>query len=186
MSNGIFGIGVSGLYAAQAGLLTTGHNISNVNTPGYSRQQIIQTTQTPQYTGSGYLGQGTNVSTVQRIYSSFLASQTFQQQAGASHLDTYDAQVSQLNNLLGDSTTGVAPALSDFFSGINAVAANPADVAFAAIADFDGAVTDQPVSPDRSAIPAKPHRRQWADHFVGDDHQRPRGQHRQPESADRA
>jgi len=38
MSNGIFGIGLSGLYAAQAGLLTTGHNISNVNTPGYTRQ----------------------------------------------------------------------------------------------------------------------------------------------------
>jgi flagellar hook-associated protein 1 FlgK len=128
MSNSIFGIGVSGLNAAQAGLLTTGHNISNVNTPGYSRQQIIQTTQTPQYTGSGYLGQGTSVSTVQRIYSSFLASQTFQQQAGASHLDTYNTQVSQLDNLLGDSTTGVAPALSDFFSGVNAVAANPADV----------------------------------------------------------
>ena len=128
MSNGIFGIGISGLYAAQAGLLTTGHNISNVNTPGYSRQQIIQTTQLPQFTGSGYIGQGTNVSTVQRIYSSFLASQTFQQQAGSSHLDTYNTQVSQLDNLFGDSTAGLSPALSDFFSGINAVAANPADV----------------------------------------------------------
>src|ERR1700712_224670 len=123
MSNSIFGIGISGLYAAQAGLVTTGHNISNVNTPGYSRQQIIQSTQLPQFTGSGYLGQGTNVSTVQRVYSNFLASQTFQQQAGSSHLDTYNTQVSQLDNLFGDTAAGLSPALSDFFSGINAVAA---------------------------------------------------------------
>ena len=35
MGNSIFSIGLSGLYAAQAGLLTTSHNISNVSTPGY-------------------------------------------------------------------------------------------------------------------------------------------------------
>ena len=34
MSNGIYGIGLSGLVAAQAGLATAGHNIANVNTTG--------------------------------------------------------------------------------------------------------------------------------------------------------
>jgi len=128
MSNGIFGIGLSGLYAAQAGLLTTGHNISNVNTPGYTRQQTIQATAIAQHTGAGFIGSGTTVSTVRRVYSDFLNAQTLQQQAAASHLDTYSTQTSQLDNLFGDTATGLSPALSDFFAGVNAVAANPADI----------------------------------------------------------
>jgi flagellar hook-associated protein 1 FlgK len=128
MSNGIFGIGVSGLAAAQAGLLTTSHNISNVNTPGYSRQEILQGTRTPMFTGSGFFGQGVSVSSVRRVYSDFLASQTLHAQASASHLNTYNSQLSQLANLFSDASSGLAPALSDFFAGVNAVAANPADV----------------------------------------------------------
>ena len=37
----IFGIGVSALQNAQYGLMTTGHNITNVNTDGYNRQRVI-------------------------------------------------------------------------------------------------------------------------------------------------
>src|SRR5438094_7680544 len=120
MSNGIFGIGVSGLTAAQAGLLTTSHNISNVNTPGYSRQEIVQGTRTPMFTGSGFFGQGVSVSSVRRVYSDFLASLALHAQASASHMDAYHAQLSQLANLFSDASSGLAPALSDFFAGVNA------------------------------------------------------------------
>lgn len=60
----ILGIGVSGLNAAQANLLTTSHNITNADTAGYSRQQVIQSTSTPQFTGTGFIGNGVNVETV--------------------------------------------------------------------------------------------------------------------------
>ena len=83
MGTSIFGIGLSGLNAAQAGLTTTGHNIANVNTPGYTRQQLVQSARAPQFTGAGYFGQGTNADTVRRIYSEFLASQVRQTQASA-------------------------------------------------------------------------------------------------------
>ena len=128
MGNSIYGIGVSGLAAAQAGLLTTGHNITNVNTPGYSRQEALQAARQPQFTGGGYIGQGVNVTSVRRVYSDFLATQTLQSQAGASHLDTYNTELGQLSNLFSDATNGLAPALSDFFAGVNAVAAHPADI----------------------------------------------------------
>jgi flagellar hook-associated protein 1 len=127
MSNSIFGIGLSGLNAAQAGLTTTGHNISNVNTPNYSRQEIVQGTNVPFFTGSGFFGTGTNVSTVKRIYDSFLATQVQQAQAGASQLNSYQAQISQIDNLLGSSTAGLTPAVNNFFSAANSVAANPND-----------------------------------------------------------
>ncbi|MRR49967.1 MAG: flagellar hook-associated protein FlgK [Rhodocyclaceae bacterium] len=124
----IYSIGVGGLNAAQAGLYTTSHNISNASTAGFNRQQIIQTTNTPMFTGSGYIGQGTNVQTVQRVYSKFLTAQVLNAQAGSSEMDTYLTQLNQINNLLGDSTAGLAPALSDFFKGVQDVAANPSNI----------------------------------------------------------
>ena len=126
MSSSIFSIGVSGLNAAQAGLTTTQHNIANANTPGYNRQQIVQSTNLPQYTGAGYLGQGTNVSTVKRIYDDFLNTQVLQGQAQSSQLSTYLAQVSQIDNVLADPAAGMSPAMQNFFNSMNLVA-NTAD-----------------------------------------------------------
>jgi flagellar hook-associated protein 1 FlgK len=127
-SAGLFGIGLSGLSAAQAGLATTGHNIANVNTPGYSRQQTIQSARAPQFTGSGYFGQGVNVDTVRRVYSDFLASQVRYTQATAADLATRKSELDQLDNMFASSSSSLGPALGDFFAGVNTVAANPADM----------------------------------------------------------
>lgn len=124
----IFSIGVSGLNAAQAGMLTTNHNIANASTAGYSRQQIVQGTNTPVFSGVGFLGQGTNVQTVTRIYDQFLGSQVLSAEASASEMDSYLAQIRQIDNLLADPSAGLSPALSDFFKGVQDVAANPASV----------------------------------------------------------
>ena len=71
MGNGILGVSISGLNAAQANLQTATHNISNVNTPGYNRQEVIQSTNISLSSGSGFIGSGVRVSTVQRVYSEF-------------------------------------------------------------------------------------------------------------------
>ncbi|MBE7421510.1 MAG: flagellar hook-associated protein FlgK [Zoogloeaceae bacterium] len=128
MGTSIFNIGVSGLAAAQAGLLTTGHNISNASTPGFNRQQIVQGTSTPQFTGSGFLGQGTSVMTVRRIYSQFLAGQTLAAQTRLSELNAYADQLRQIDGLLADSSAGLSSALNDFFRGVHEVAAYPASI----------------------------------------------------------
>lgn len=124
----IFSVGVSGLNAAQTGILTTGHNISNASTPGYSRQQIIQGTNVPVLTGSGFIGQGTNVETVRRIYNDFLGKQVLSAETSAAEMDTYTAQIEQIDNLLADSSAGLSPALAEFFKGLQDVAANPSSI----------------------------------------------------------
>ena len=129
MANGIYGIGLSGLAAAQAGLLTASHNISNANTPGYSRQVVVLGTNIPQFTGGGFIGTGVDVTTVRRAYDDFLGAQATRAQSGASQLDSYSAELSKLDNLFGDPTTGLSPALGDFFSAVNAVTQHPADIA---------------------------------------------------------
>ncbi len=120
--------GLTGLNAAQMGLLTTSHNITNANTPGYSRQQVIQASALSQGTGSGFIGQGVNVSSVRRVYDELLVRQGLQAQTQSSQLDSYYAQIGMLDNVLGDSGSGLSPALQGFFSGVQNVATNPESV----------------------------------------------------------
>jgi flagellar hook-associated protein 1 len=128
MGTGIFGIGTSGLAAAQAGLLTTGHNISNASTAGFHRQEVVQRAALPQMTGAGFIGNGVEVSTVRRMYDQFLGSQVVQAQTQSSRLDAYYSQVKQLDDMLGDTSAGLAPALQQFFTATHDVAANPSSV----------------------------------------------------------
>ena len=125
MSTGLFGIGVSGLAAAQLGLLTTEHNVTNASTPGYTRQRTIQTAVVGLSTGSGAVGQGTNVATIERMYDKYLTAQVNSSQTKLSEIDTYYAEISQIDNLLADSSAGLTPVLQGFFNGVQQVAANP-------------------------------------------------------------
>jgi flagellar hook-associated protein 1 FlgK len=128
MASGIFNVAISGLNVAQAGVLTTGHNIANASTPGYSRQRIVQTTNAPQFTGAGFIGKGANVESIQRVYNQFLSSQVLSAQSGAAQADSYLAQIRQIDNLLADPSAGLSPAMADFFKGVQEVAANPASL----------------------------------------------------------
>ncbi|HZN23166.1 MAG TPA: flagellar hook-associated protein FlgK [Burkholderiales bacterium] len=128
MGIGIYGIGVSGLSAAQAGLVTTGHNIANANTPGFHRQQVVQSGALAQFTGAGAFGQGVEVDTVRRVYSDFLERETNRAQAHASYYAAYSGQLEKIDNLLSDPSAGLAPALQHFFEGVHDVASNPGSV----------------------------------------------------------
>ena len=123
---GIFNVAVSGLNAAQVGILTTSHNISNASTDGYNRQQIFQTTNTPMFTGAGFIGQGTNVETVRRVYAQQLSDQVLSASTGAAEMDSYLSQIGQIDNLLADPDAGLSPALSSFFAAVQEMAAYPA------------------------------------------------------------
>jgi flagellar hook-associated protein 1 FlgK len=128
MGTSIFGIGISGLNAAQIGLTTAGHNISNANTPGFHRQEAVQKTNIPQFTGAGFIGQGVQVDTVKRVYNEFLDNQVSEAQTKVSYYDSYNAQVAQIDNVLADVNSGLSPALQDFFAAVNDVAASPSSV----------------------------------------------------------
>ncbi|WP_199739123.1 flagellar hook-associated protein FlgK [Herminiimonas sp. KBW02] len=122
----LFSIAQSGLAAAQAGIATTGHNIANQATPGYSRQVVVQSSLGGQnLDGGGYIGSGTNVETVKRIFNDFLAAQVVSAQSSKSQLDTYYNQISKVNNMLADSSVGLSPAIQDFFKGVQDLVANP-------------------------------------------------------------
>ncbi|MBT9591440.1 MAG: flagellar hook-associated protein FlgK [Thiobacillus sp.] len=128
MASNILSIGQSALAAAQVGLSTTGHNIANAATPGFNRQVVVQGASLPQNFGFGFLGQGTEISTVKRIYSDFLGLQVQSAQTTKSGLDSYYSQIKQIDNMLADPTSGLSPTLQRFFSGIQELASNPASI----------------------------------------------------------
>ncbi|TJZ73822.1 flagellar hook-associated protein FlgK [Chitiniphilus eburneus] len=129
MASSVFNIGVSGLNAANLGLVTTGHNIANTNTPGFSRQYLKQSAPYPQLTGSGFTGLGVKVDSIQRVYDQFLTRQVQTAQSAASYLQTYLSHLEDIDNIVADPTTGVSPALQNFFAAVQNVATKPADTA---------------------------------------------------------
>jgi flagellar hook-associated protein 1 FlgK len=123
-----YSVGLSALRNSQIGLATAGHNITNASTPGYHRQSIIQSTNFPLATGAGFIGQGAHIDTVRRAINQTLETQLLQVQAHGAQLDSYLSEITQIDNALGSSTTGLSAALDRFFTAVSAVAANPADV----------------------------------------------------------
>lgn len=124
---GLISIAMTGINAAQAGLLTTSNNISNLSTEGYTRQRTVQASNTTVMTGAGGIGQGTHVVTVARMYSEALTKQVLGAQTSVSSLDTYNEQISQIDNMLADADAdaGITPVMQEFFDAIQSVATNP-------------------------------------------------------------
>jgi len=116
---------LSGLLASQQSLATTSHNIANVNTPGYSRQQALLDTYPATYAGNGFIGNGVQVSTIRRDYSASLTSALRSNNASYTGLDTLATLSGQVDNLLGDSTAGLTPTLQSFFNDVQQLANDP-------------------------------------------------------------
>jgi flagellar hook-associated protein 1 FlgK len=127
MSN-LISIGLSGLASSQAALATTGNNITNVATAGYSRESVVNTASNLQNIGVGYLGTGTTISDVRRIYNSFMDTQLQTSTALSADATAYSTQTGAVDTLLSDKNTGIGSVLSSFFSAVQTAAASPSDV----------------------------------------------------------
>ncbi len=122
----ILSIGVSALTANRQAMDTTGHNISNVNTEGYSRQTVDFATRRPDFRGIGYIGNGVDVAQISRQYDSFISSQVRNSQSVTSELQAYYDGASRLNEMVADAEVGIQPTLNDFFNALQGLADDPA------------------------------------------------------------
>lgn len=124
----LFNIGLSGLRASQTQLSVTGQNISNINTPGYSRQTAVQAARDPSFTGAGYIGNGTGVVDVQRVYNQFLTNQVRASTTINAESVAFQSQVEELNSLLSSTATGILPGMQNFFAALQTSAEDPASI----------------------------------------------------------
>jgi len=125
----VLNIGANGLQAAQIGIATTGQNISNANTPGYSMEVSQQVQEPAQGYSFGYIGHGAQVSTIVRQFNQLLTTQINSTQSTSSQLTSYSNMITPLDNLVADPKAGLSPVLQSFFSSLQNLSANPSGVA---------------------------------------------------------
>ncbi|MEK1909147.1 MAG: flagellar hook-associated protein FlgK, partial [Pseudomonas chlororaphis] len=123
----LLNIGMSGLSASQTSLMTTGNNIANADTAGYSRQQTVQGSKASNQYGNVFIGSGTTLADVRRVYNSYLDAQLQTTTSLNSDAAAYLGQITPVDKLLSDSGTGITGALTKFFASMQNVNAKPAD-----------------------------------------------------------
>ena len=128
MGSGIFSLGTSAMFASQAKLDTIAHNISNANTPGYSRQDVDLATEGGLYTGAGFYGRGVKIVTVNRETNEFLVKELNVNIAASAGDKTRLEKLKQLETALPTGENGLGYAASQVLNAFVDVANQPQDL----------------------------------------------------------
>ena len=129
MGSGLLGIGTSALLSTQRALDTIGHNVANVNTPGYSRQRVEVAARLPQTSSAGFIGTGVDITGITRSYDQFLTGELRSSSSGYNETNTLAALSNGLDNLLADQNSGLSPVLGSFFAAMQGAANDPTSLA---------------------------------------------------------
>lgn len=126
----LFDIARSALTTSQQALAVTGHNVANVNTPGYSRQEAVLTERPPLDGQPGMAGTGVMPTSIRRYTDQFVNRQLTAVQENLGRLTVSKEELFRLQNLFGDSNNqGIAARMNDFFRGLQDVSTNPSELA---------------------------------------------------------
>ncbi|BCG09903.1 flagellar hook-associated protein FlgK [Buttiauxella agrestis] len=129
MSSSLINSAMSGLGAAQAALNTVSNNISNYNVTGYTRQTTVLSQSQSTLGAGGWIGNGVQVSGVQREYDAFITNQLRAAQTQSSGLNTQYQQMSKIDNILSGTTNTLATTMQSFFTGLQTLVSNSEDPA---------------------------------------------------------
>jgi flagellar hook-associated protein 1 FlgK len=122
-------IGLSGLTAQQLALDVTSDNITNVDTPGYSEQTAELATGPTTVNNGLALGNGVQVTTVQRSYDSFLQSQMVAANAASGQATTTNSTLTMVQTQFNDlNSAGLSTSLQGFFSAWQSLSTDPTGV----------------------------------------------------------
>jgi flagellar hook-associated protein 1 FlgK len=128
MAIGLLGTAASGLQAFQRALSVTGHNINNANTEGFTRQRVELGTRPPSYTGEGYIGNGVQIESIDRMFDQFAVERLRDVTTTSAQYDTLAQFSARISNLLGDSKAGLNAGLESFFNAVQEVSNDPASI----------------------------------------------------------
>ena len=127
--NGIMSVAGQALMTQQKAINVTGHNIANVNTPGYSRQRLQMSTNPPSYSDIGLIGHGVNADSIERIYDRFLSTQINDENQGLGRWEAQKGAVEVLEMIFNESDGyGLGQAMSKFWDAWQLLTNNPAGV----------------------------------------------------------
>lgn len=119
-------IGYSGLNAAQIGIDTTGHNIANAETEGYSRQRVVTAAATPLNVHPGAVGNGTQVIEIARVFDSFVYGRYTTASQNKEYSDTLKRNLEELSSYFPEiDDIGIKNDLQSYFDMWQSLSNNP-------------------------------------------------------------
>ncbi len=123
---GILNVARGALLTQQRAIDVTGHNIANVNTPGYSRQRVNMQTNTPIPFSPGQMGTGVNAVEIQRIYDRFLGVQISNENQNLGRWEAQKGSIEKVEMILDETSGyGLSQAMSEFWNDWQDLANNP-------------------------------------------------------------
>ena len=124
-----FGIGISGLNAAQTAFDIIGNNIANAATEGYHRQRLNLTPSYTSQVGDVYLGGGVNIAGITRMIDEFLQQEVFRQQSSLEQVSQEVSTLRTIESTFGELSdgSGLGGALDDFFNALQDLSAHPTE-----------------------------------------------------------
>ena len=129
MSSDLLTLGSQSVLTAQRQLNTTGHNISNVNTDGYSRQSVIQATETPRQYGGQTYGMGVHVEKVRRSWDQFAVNELNVSTTNYARKMDDETNLDMLSSMLSSISSKKIPEnLNEWFDAVKSLADTPNDV----------------------------------------------------------
>ena len=136
----LLSIGSSGVSAYQRALATVSNNIANVNTEGYTRQDVSLAANQPRQLGGSYLGTGARFEAVQRQYDAFVESNLRNSNSDLQSQKPLLSYVNRLIDIMGDESIGLTTAMNRFFESARDLSSDPASVVSRSIflRDADG------------------------------------------------
>ena len=110
-----------------AALQVVGNNISNVNTEGYSRQNVLLRTSGYQEFGNGFFGKGVEIATVTRNHNAYLTREATLAKSAASENGMRLSKLKQLEDLFPTGPTGLGASMNNMLNAFNDVASSPSN-----------------------------------------------------------
>ncbi len=118
------------IWASRLGMDVASHNIANVNTPGYSRQQVNMEAALPLGILQGQLGMGVKVSTISRIRNQLLDFQYRKTSQNLGKAQIKENILSQIESVIQEpSDVSIGNLMNEFFDQFSALASNPENIA---------------------------------------------------------
>ena len=120
-------IGATATQLYRQALSTVSNNIANINSDGYSRQEVTTAENAPTQQGVSYLGTGARLVGVQRAYDEFAESGIRTSQSALSAQEPMIKYTDRVINLLGSENGGLSSAIDNFFSSATTLSTNPSE-----------------------------------------------------------
>lgn len=118
---------LTGIRAAQVGLDTTAHNVSNAHTPGYTRQRPNLSPRDPYLSPEGPIGTGVDVTSIQRLRDTFLDARVRTSERAFGELETRADLLERAEAVMAEPDEGISAEMANLWTTFEELSLAPSD-----------------------------------------------------------